>query len=125
MTAGQVPGEAAGMGWPTAPAHGRNVTSIAIRDRIGAATGAAFVALILVGNQMASGGPAESAHPTGEEVLRDVAHQASSATFTAGFVAAATGLHRAALVGRPTAYIGLALGAAGGRTAEPRVTVSA
>ena len=58
----------------------------ALRDRIGAATGAAFVALILVGNQMASGGSAESAHPTGEQVLRDVAHQASSATFTAGFV---------------------------------------
>jgi len=50
--------------------------SITIPDRIGGATGAAFVALILVGNQMASGGPAESAHPTGEEVLRDVAHQA-------------------------------------------------
>jgi hypothetical protein len=57
-----------------------------IRDRIGAATGAAFVALIMVGNQMASGGSADSAHPTGEQVLRDAAHQASSATFTAGFV---------------------------------------
>ena len=180
--------------------------STTIRDRIGAATGAAFVALIMVGNQMASGGSADSAHPTGEQVLRDVAHQASSATFTAGFVleglgfaafigflgyladvlrrrvpgrgpggiaagaaivagavmlavklgsaapivtlaidhdhispqlaqvlndlggvafviswlpfaifvaAAATGLHRAALVGRPTAYSGLALGVAG------------
>ena len=180
--------------------------STTIRDRIGAATGAVFVALIMVGNQMASGGPADSAHPTGEQVLRDVADQASSATFTAGFVleglgfaafigflgyladvlhrrlpgrgpggiaagtaivsgavmlavklgsvaplgalaidhghigpqlaqvlndmsgvafviswvpfaiftgAAAAGLHRAALVGRPTAYSGLALGAAG------------
>ena len=180
--------------------------STTIRDRIGAATGAVFVALIMVGNQMASSGPAESAHPTGEQVLRDVAHQASSATFTAGFIleclgfaafivflgyladvlhrrvprhgpggiaagtaivsgtvmlavklgsaaplgalaidyghispqlaqvlndmsgvafviswlpfaifvaAAAAGLHRAALVGRPTAYSGLALGAAG------------
>ena len=60
--------------------------STTIRDRIGAATGAVFVALIMVGNQMASGGSAESAHPTGEQVLRDVAHQASSATYTAGFV---------------------------------------
>jgi hypothetical protein len=60
--------------------------STTIRDRIGAATGAAFVALIMVGNQMASGGSADSAHPTGEQVLRDVAHQASSTAFTAGFV---------------------------------------
>jgi hypothetical protein len=60
--------------------------STTIRDRIGAATGALFVALIMVGNQMASGGSAESAHPTGERVLSDVAHQASSTTFTAGFV---------------------------------------
>jgi hypothetical protein len=71
--------------------------SITIRDRIGAATGAAFVALIMVGNQMASSGPAESAHPTGEQVLRDVAHQASSATVTAGFVLEALGF--AAFIG--------------------------
>jgi hypothetical protein len=61
--------------------------STTIRDRIGAATGAAFVALILVGNGMTSGvSTADSAHPTGEQVLRDVAHQASSATVTVGFV---------------------------------------
>jgi hypothetical protein len=60
--------------------------STTIRDRIGAMTGVVFVALIMVGNQMASGGSADSAHPTGEQVLRDVAHQASSTTFTAGFV---------------------------------------
>jgi len=60
--------------------------STTIRDRIGAATGAVFVALIMVGNQMASGGSADSVHPTSEQVLRDVAHQASSATVTAGFV---------------------------------------
>jgi hypothetical protein len=71
--------------------------SITIRDRIGAATGAAFVALIMVGNQMASSSPAESAHPTGEQVLRDVAHQASSATVTAGFVLEALGF--AAFIG--------------------------
>src|SRR5437879_5251982 len=72
-------------GRPRRPAGGKAM-STTIRDRIGAATGALFVALIMVGNQMASGGPADSAHPTGEQVLRDVAHQASSATFTAGFV---------------------------------------
>jgi hypothetical protein len=71
--------------------------STSIRDRIGAATGAAFVVLIMVGNQMASSGPAESAHPTGEQVLRDVAHQASSATVTAGFVLEALGF--AAFIG--------------------------
>jgi hypothetical protein len=61
--------------------------STTIRDRIGAATGAAFVALILVGNGMTSGvSTAASAHPAGEQVLRDAAHQASSAAFTAGLV---------------------------------------
>jgi hypothetical protein len=72
--------------------------STTIRDRIGAATGAAFVALIMVGNQMASGGgSAESAHPTGEQVLSNVARQASSVTFTAGFVL--EGLGFAAFIG--------------------------
>jgi hypothetical protein len=55
-----------------------------VRDRLGAVTGAAFVILILVGNQMASAGPAEPAHPTGDQVLRDAARQVSSATVTAG-----------------------------------------
>jgi len=58
--------------------------STTVRDRLGAVTGAAFVVLILVGNQMASAGPAEPAHPTGEQVLRDAARQVSSATVTAG-----------------------------------------
>jgi hypothetical protein len=71
--------------------------SSTIRDRIGAATGAAFVLLIMVGNQMASGGSADSAHPTGEQVLRDAVHQASSATVTAGFVL--EGLGFVALIG--------------------------
>jgi hypothetical protein len=71
--------------------------STTIRDRIGAATGAVFVVLIMVGNQMASVGSADSAHPTGEQVLRDVAHQASSATFTVGFVL--EGLGFAAFIG--------------------------
>ena len=55
-----------------------------VRDRVGAVTGAAFVALIMVGNQMASGGSAQSAHPTGEQVLKDAASQVSSASVTAG-----------------------------------------
>jgi len=72
--------------------------STTLRDRIGAATGAAFVALILVGNGMTSGvSTADSAHPTGDQVLRDVAHQASSTTFTAGFVLEALGF--AAFIG--------------------------
>ena len=58
--------------------------STAVRDRLGAVTGAAFVVLILVGNQMATAGSSQSAHPTGEQVLRDAAHQVSSASVTAG-----------------------------------------
>ena len=58
--------------------------STAVRDRLGAVTGAAFVILILVGNQMATAGSSQSAHPTGEQVLRDAAHQVSSASVTAG-----------------------------------------
>ena len=38
--------------------------STTVRDRLGAMTGAAFVMLILVGNQMATAGAAKSAHPT-------------------------------------------------------------
>ena len=55
-----------------------------VRDRLGAVTGAAFVVLILAGNQMATAGPAASAHPTGDQVLRDAAHQVSSASVAAG-----------------------------------------
>jgi hypothetical protein len=55
-----------------------------VRDRLGAVTGAAFVILILAGNQMATAGPAEPAHPTGDQVLRDAARQVSSAAVTAG-----------------------------------------
>jgi hypothetical protein len=56
----------------------------AVRDRLGAVTGAAFVVLILVGNQMATAGSGQSAHPTGDQVLRDAAHEVSSASVTAG-----------------------------------------
>jgi hypothetical protein len=73
------------MSWPTAPAYGRKAMSIRVRDRIGAVMGAAFVALIIVGNQMTSAGSSQSAHPTGEQVLRDVNHQVSSASVRAGF----------------------------------------
>lgn len=58
--------------------------STTIRDRLGAVTGAAFVVLILVGNQMATAGSGQSAHPTGNQVLRDAARQVSSASVTAG-----------------------------------------
>ncbi|HJZ28425.1 MAG TPA: hypothetical protein VJ370_19265, partial [Streptosporangiaceae bacterium] len=58
--------------------------STTVRDRLGAVTGAAFVVLILVGNQMATAGSGQSAHPTGDQVLRDAAHQVSSASVTAG-----------------------------------------
>ena len=54
--------------------------STTVRDRLGAVTGAAFVVLILVGNQMATAGSGQSAHPTGDQVLRDAAHQVSSAS---------------------------------------------
>ena len=58
--------------------------STTVRDRLGAVTGAIFVVLVLVGNEMATAGSAESAHPTGDQVLRDAAHQVSSASVTAG-----------------------------------------
>lgn len=61
------------------------------RDRIGAATGAAFVALIFVGNGMATSGQSGSSHPSGEAVLRDAAHSAASTTATVGFAMEITG----------------------------------
>jgi hypothetical protein len=56
------------------------------RDRIGAACGAAFVAIIFIGNGMATSGESSSTHPTGQEVLQHVAHAASSTTATIGFM---------------------------------------
>lgn len=56
------------------------------RDRIAAATGALFVVLVMVGNQIGVGGTDQSAHPSGAAVLRDAAHQATSASATVGFV---------------------------------------
>lgn len=57
-----------------------------VRDRIGAVTGAAFVVLTMVGNEMATAGSAQAARPAGEQVLRDAAHQVSSASVTVGVV---------------------------------------
>ena len=58
--------------------------SATVRDRLGAVTGAAFVVLVMVGNEMATAGSGQSAHPTGDQVLRDAAHRASSASVAAG-----------------------------------------
>ena len=55
------------------------------RDRVAAATGALFVVLIVVGNQLDIGGTDQSAHPTGSSVLRDAA-DAYSTAHTIGFV---------------------------------------
>lgn len=56
------------------------------RDRIAAATGAAFVVLIIIGNQISQSGTVQSTHPSGAQVLKNAAHQAGSASATAGFV---------------------------------------
>lgn len=56
------------------------------RDRIAAATGAAFVALIVVGNAISTSGTSQAAHPSGAQVLKDIAHQASSTSATVGFI---------------------------------------
>ena len=55
------------------------------RDRIGAATGVAYGTALFIGNGMATSGQSSSMHPTGQAVLRDAAHAASSTTATIGF----------------------------------------
>src|SRR4051812_11902273 len=50
------------------------------RDRVAAATGALFVVLVGVGNQLDVAGTDQSAHPTGTSVLHDAATQAHSTT---------------------------------------------
>lgn len=57
-----------------------------VRDRIAAVTGAAFVVLIIIGNQLSLSGTVQSTHPSGAQVLENAAHQAGSATATVGFV---------------------------------------
>ena len=61
------------------------------RDRVGAATGAAFVTFIFVGNVMATSGQSTSMHPTGHEVLRDAAHAAESTPATIGLLLEVSG----------------------------------
>lgn len=57
-----------------------------VRDRLGAAMGALFVVFIVIGNQINTSGTDQSAHPSGEAVLRDAAHQVGSVSATVGFV---------------------------------------
>lgn len=56
------------------------------RERIAAATGAAFVVLIAIGNAISTAGTSQTSHPSGAQVLKDAAHQASSTSATIGFV---------------------------------------
>jgi hypothetical protein len=56
------------------------------RDRMAAATGALFVVLIMIGNQISMSGATQSTHPSGAAVLRDAARQAASTSATVGFV---------------------------------------
>ena len=55
------------------------------RDRVAAATGALFVVLVAVGNQLDVAGTDQSAHPSGTAVLRDASAQAHSSTALIGF----------------------------------------
>lgn len=57
-----------------------------VRDRVTAATGAAFVILVFVGNALNTAGTSQSSHPSGAQVLRDVNHQADSTGATVGLV---------------------------------------
>ncbi|MEV0800559.1 hypothetical protein AB0I34_22900 [Kribbella sp. NPDC050281] len=56
------------------------------RARVGAATGAAFVAAIFIGNSLATAAQSQSSHPSGQEVLSDAARAAASTSATVGFV---------------------------------------
>lgn len=57
-----------------------------VRSRLAAATGAAYVVLVGVGNQINVSGTDQSTHPTGEAVLRDVGRQVGSTSATIGFL---------------------------------------
>ena len=63
-----------------------------VRDRIGAATGAAFVVMLFVGNTLSIADTGQSTHPTGEQVLKDTAAQASSSVATVGILLEFLGL---------------------------------
>jgi hypothetical protein len=56
------------------------------RDRVAAATGALFVVLVTVGNQLDIAGTDQSTHPSGASVLHDAVRSAGRTTHTIGFV---------------------------------------
>lgn len=56
------------------------------RARLAAATGAAFVVLLVVGDALSIAGTSQASHKTGAQVVKDAAHQASSALATVGFI---------------------------------------
>src|SRR4051812_33190343 len=86
MTVGQGPAQPSPESRPTAPAFRGDTMFESTRDRIGAATGAAFIALIIVGNGMNTAGTTQSGHASGQQVLKDAAHTHSGTAATAGFV---------------------------------------
>ncbi len=57
-----------------------------VRDRIAASTGAAYVVLVLVGNQLNVAGTQQSGQPSGAQVLADASHQAATPLATVGYV---------------------------------------
>ncbi|HEY7044629.1 MAG TPA: hypothetical protein VH419_13245 [Nocardioidaceae bacterium] len=70
--------------------------SSTVRDRCAAATGALYVVLVIVGNELYTRGTHQSAHPSGDQVLADARHIASSSMAHVGF--AMEGLGFVALV---------------------------
>ncbi len=62
------------------------------RDRAAAATGALFVVLTVIGNQISVSGTDQSTHPSGASVLQDAAARAGSTSATIGFVLEFLGL---------------------------------
>lgn len=103
----------------------RTTTSPALRttwDRIGAAAGAAYVLLILVGNQLSSGSSSDP-HPSGAKDLADLA-SSPSVTERIGFTMEFLGflafmfflgwlVHALRLRGGPAAWLGGTAGVAG------------
>jgi len=103
----------------------RTTTPPALRttwDRIGAAAGAAYVLLILIGNQLSSGSSSDP-HPSGAKDLADFASSPSVAE-KVGFTMELLGfltfmfflgwlVHTLRLRGGPAAWLGGAAGAAG------------
>jgi hypothetical protein len=89
MTPGRLPIDRVGGPASGAPAEEVSVfarSKISIKARLAAGSGALYVGLIIVGNQMATAGASGSAQPSGAQVLRDLRRQADSAAATTGFV---------------------------------------